>query len=141
VLLSLAEAINENAGPTEEARGLVNQVRTRAGVPGIPSGLTKQQMKDAIFLERRYELAGEGHGHFDSQRNWAWARARIEQFSTNAARSFWNRPRVPSSCSSCILRDSSVPKITLTLDDNDRFYPIPSEAIAVNPQLTQNPGY
>lgn len=141
VLLSLAEAINENAGPTEEARGLVNQVRSRAGVPGIPSGLSKQQMKDAIFLERRYELAGEGHGHFDSQRNWAWAKARIEQFSTNAARSFWNRPRVPSSCSSCILRDSSVPKITLTLDDNDRFYPIPSEAIAVNPQLTQNPGY
>jgi hypothetical protein len=141
VLLSLAEAINENAGPTEEARGLVNQVRRRAGVPDIPAGLTKAQMKDAIFLERRYELAGEGHGHFDSQRHWAWARARIEQFSTAAARSFWNRPRVPSSCSSCIVRDSSVPKILLVLDDNDRFYPIPSEAISVNPQLTQNPGY
>ena len=40
-----------------------------------------------------------------------------------------------------ILRDSSVPKITLSLDDNDRFYPIPSDAIAVNPLLTQNPGY
>jgi hypothetical protein len=141
VLLSLAEAINENAGPTEEVRGLVNQVRTRAGVPDIPSGMTKQQMKDAIFLERRWEFAGEGHGHFDSQRNWAWARARIEQYSTPAARSFWNRPRVPSSCSSCIVRDSSVPKVLLALDDNDRFYPIPSEAISVNPQLTQNPGY
>lgn len=141
VLLSLAEAVNENAGPTEEVRGLVNQVRRRAGVPDLPMGLTKAQMKDAIFLERRYELAGEGHGHFDSQRHWQWARARIEQFSTPAARSFWNRPRVPSSCSSCIVRDSSVPKVTLTLDDNDRFYPIPSEAIAVNPQLTQNPGY
>jgi hypothetical protein len=141
VLLSLAEAINENAGPTEEARGLVNLVRRRAGVPDLPAGLSKAQMKDAIFLERRYELAGEGHGHFDSQRHWTWAKARIEQFSTPAARSFWNRPRVPSSCSSCIVRDSSVPKITLTLDDNDRFYPIPSEAIAVNPQLVQNPGY
>jgi hypothetical protein len=141
VLLSLAEAINENAGPTEEARGLVNQVRRRAGVPDLPVGLTKAQMKDAIFLERRYELAGEGHGHFDSQRHWAWARARIEQFSTPASRTFWNRPRVPSSCSGCIPRDSSVPKITLTLDDNDRFYPIPSEALSVNPLLTQNPGY
>jgi hypothetical protein len=140
VLLSLAEAINENAGPTEEARGLVNQVRRRAGVPDIPTGLSKAQLKDAIFLERRYELAGEGHGHFDSQRHWAWARARIEQFSTSAARAFWNRPR-PSGCSSCIPRDSSVPKILLVLDDNDRFYPIPSEAIAVNPLLTQNPGY
>jgi len=141
VLLSLAEAINENAGPTEEARGLVNQVRRRAGVPEIPTGLSKAQMKDAIFLERRWELAGEGHGHFDSQRHWAWAKARIEQFSTAAARSFWNRPRVPSSCSSCIPRDSSVPKVTLSLDDNDRFYPIPSEAISVNPLLVQNPGY
>lgn len=35
----------------------------------------------------------------------------------------------------------SVLKITLALDDNDRFYPIPSDAIAVNPLLTQNPGY
>lgn len=140
ILLSLAEAINENAGPTEEARGLVNQVRRRAGVPDIPAGLSKAQMKDAIFLERRYELAGEGHGHFDSQRHWQWARARIEQFSTAAARAFWNRPR-PAGCSTCIARDSSVPKILLTLDDNDRFYPIPSEAIAVNPLLTQNPGY
>jgi hypothetical protein len=34
-----------------------------------------------------------------------------------------------------------VPKLTLSLDDTDRFYPIPSEAISVNPQLTQNPGY
>ncbi len=140
VLLSLAEAINENAGPTEEARGLVNQVRRRAGAPEIPAGLGKQQMKDAIFLERRYEFAGEGHGHFDSQRSWAWAAARIEEFSTNEARAFWNRPR-PSGCSSCIPRNSSVPKITLDLDDHHRFYPIPSEAIAVNPQLTQNPGY
>jgi hypothetical protein len=140
VLLSLAEAVNENAGPTEEVRGLVNQVRRRAGVPDLPTGLSKQQMKDAIFLERRWEFAGEGHGHFDSQRNWAWAKARIEQFSTPAARTFWNRPR-PSGCSSCIPRDSGVPKITLVLDDNDRFYPIPSEAIAVNPLLVQNPGY
>ena len=140
VLLSLAEAINENTGPTEEARGLVNQVRRRAGAPEIPAGLSKAQMKDAIFLERRYELAGEGHGHFDSQRHWAWAKARIEQFTTREQRAFWNRPR-PSGCSSCIPRDSSVPKLTLSLDDNDRFYPIPSEAIAVNPQLVQNPGY
>jgi hypothetical protein len=34
-----------------------------------------------------------------------------------------------------------VPKVTLTLDDNDLFYPIPQAAIDVNPNLTQNPGY
>jgi hypothetical protein len=140
VLLMLAEAINQNTGPTEEARELVNRVRRRAGVPDLPSGLNAQDFRNAVFQERRWEFAAEGEGHFDSQRNWAWAKARIEQYSTNEARTFWNRPR-PAGCSSCILRDSSVPKVRLTLDDHHRFYPIPAEAIAVNPQLTQNPGY
>jgi hypothetical protein len=140
VLLSLAEAINENSGPTGEAYGYVNQVRRRAGVPDLTPGLSKQAFKDSLFLERRFELAAEGHGHFDSQRNWAWAKARIEAVSTNAARAFWNRPR-PSGCSNCIARDSSVPKVTLTLGDHHRFYPIPQAAIDSNDLLEQNPGY
>lgn len=140
VLLSLAEAINENAGPTGEAYGFVNAVRRRANIPDMPEGLSKQAFKDSLFVQRRFEFAMEGHGHFDSQRNWAWARQRIEQYSTNAARTFWNRPR-PSNCSSCIARDSSVPKVTLALTDKDIFYPIPQAARDVNPLLDQNPGY
>jgi hypothetical protein len=140
VLLSLAEAINENAGPTAEAYGLVNQVRTRAHVPNLTPGLAKQAFKDSLFVERRFEFAMEGHGMFDSQRNWTWAKQRIMQYSTDAARAFWNRPR-PSNCSNCIPRDSSVPKVTLNLDDHFLFYPIPQAAIDVNPNLTQNPGY
>jgi hypothetical protein len=140
VLLSLAEAINENAGPTAEAYGLVNQVRARAKVPALTPGLAKQAFKDSLFLERRFELAMEGHGHFDSQRNWTWAKQRIMQYATAAARAFWNRPR-PSTCPSCIARDSSVPKVTLNLDDHFLFYPIPQAARDVNPLLDQNPGY
>lgn len=140
VLLSLAEAINENAGPTGEAYGLVNQVRARANVPPLTPGLAKAAFKDSLFVERRFEFAMEGHGMFDSQRNWTWAKQRITQYSTNAARAFWNRPR-PAGCSACLARDSSVPKVTLTLDDGDLFYPIPQAAIDVNPNLTQNPGY
>jgi hypothetical protein len=140
VLLSLAEAINENAGPTGEAYGLVNQVRARAKVPNLTPGLSRQAFKDSLFLERRFELAMEGHGMFDSQRNWEWAKQRITQFSTDAARAFWNRPR-PRTCSTCIPRDSSVPKVLITLDAHNLFYPIPQAAIDVNPNLTQNPGY
>src|SRR5262245_32626212 len=62
VLLSLAEAINESAGPTAEAYGLVNQVRQRAGLGPLATGLAKQQFKDALFLERRYEFVLELHG-------------------------------------------------------------------------------
>jgi len=140
VLLSLAEAINENAGPTAEAYALVDQVRARAKVGPLTPGLGKQAFKDSLFVERRFEFAMEGHGMFDSQRNWSWAKQRIAQYSTDAARAFWNRPR-PSGCSSCIPRDSSVPKVTLSLDDHFLFYPIPQSAIDVNPNLTQNLGY
>jgi hypothetical protein len=140
VLLSLAEAINEVSGPTGEAYGLVNQVRARAQVPPLTPGLTTTAFRDSLFLERRFEFAMEGHGHFDSQRNWTWAKARIEQYSTNAARAFWNRPR-PAGCGGCIARDSSVPKVLLALTDKNRLYPIPQEARDVNPLLSQNPGY
>lgn len=140
VLLSLAEAINENAGPTAEAYGLVNQVRARAHVPALTPGLPKQAFKDSLFLERRFELAMEGHGMFDSQRNWSWAKQRITQYANAAGRAFWNRPR-PSGCSSCIARDSSVPKVNLVLDDHFLFYPIPQAARDVNPLLEQNTGY
>jgi hypothetical protein len=140
VLLSLAEAINENTGPNGEAYGLVNQVRARANVPPLTPGLGKQAFRDSLFVERRFEFAMEGHGMFDSQRNWSWAKFRIAQYSTDPARAFWNRPRPPG-CGSCLARDSSVPKVLLTLDDHFLFYPIPQSAIDVNPKLTQNPGY
>ena len=63
VLLMLAEASNEN-GKTVEALGYLNLVRKRAGLPEL-SGLTQAQTRDAIALERRFELSFEGHRWFD----------------------------------------------------------------------------
>lgn len=144
ILLSLAEAINETSGPTGEAYDLVNQVRRRAAVPNLTPGLSREAFKDSLFLERRYEFVGEGHGHFDSQRNWEWAKQRIEENSTDEARAFWNRS-TPRNCkaqgSSCISLNRSVPPVTIMLSEYHKYYPIPQAAIAVNPLLTQNPGY
>jgi starch-binding outer membrane protein, SusD/RagB family len=95
VLLLLAEAEIE-AGTLDNARLLVNQVRTRAGVkaqglgtttaniavpitdPSItwakynvgtyPSFATKQYAIDAVRAERKIELALEGHRFFDLRR-------------------------------------------------------------------------
>lgn len=63
VLLMLAEALNEN-GKTTEALAPLNLVRKRAGVPEY-SGLTQADARDKIALERRFELAFEGHRWFD----------------------------------------------------------------------------
>lgn len=59
VLLMAAEA-HFQLGNNQIAQQLVNQVRVRAGVPGIPV----QSLND-IYKERRFELSGEGHRFFD----------------------------------------------------------------------------
>jgi len=59
VLLMAAEA-HYQLGNTLLAQQLVNQIRVRAGVPGI----SVQSIND-IYKERRFELSGEGHRFFD----------------------------------------------------------------------------
>jgi hypothetical protein len=59
VLLMAAEA-HYHIGNTATAQQFVNQVRGRAGVPGIPVNSI-----DVIYRERRYELSGEGLRFFD----------------------------------------------------------------------------
>lgn len=63
VLLMLAEALNEN-GKTSDALVLLNQVRTRAGLQPH-TNLSQTAFRDAVALERRFELAFEGHRWFD----------------------------------------------------------------------------
>lgn len=73
VLLMAAEALNENNKPSD-ALIYLNQVRERAreGNPDILPDVTetgKEALRDLIFLERRYELAMEGHRYFDLVRS------------------------------------------------------------------------
>jgi starch-binding outer membrane protein, SusD/RagB family len=63
VLLMYAEALNEN-NKTELALNYLNQIRSRAGVDSY-AGLTKDQTRERIWIERRMELAFEGHRWFD----------------------------------------------------------------------------
>ncbi|MFI0430470.1 RagB/SusD family nutrient uptake outer membrane protein [Mariniflexile sp. HMF6888] len=67
VLLSLAEAINNTAGPTSEAIGLVNQIRNRVGLPDLASEKTANMasFNDAILNERMHELYCEGFSRED----------------------------------------------------------------------------
>lgn len=58
-LLNYAEALNEAIGPTAEVYNSINAVRTRAGIPSLPSGLSKDAMRAKIRNERAVEFAFE----------------------------------------------------------------------------------
>ncbi len=77
VLLLFAEAENELNGPTAAAFDAVNQIRHRARngnnaaaadetalLPDL-SGLTQEELRQAIWEERRMELCFEGHHRWD----------------------------------------------------------------------------
>ena len=66
VLLIMAEALNE-MGNTGEAYQYINEVRQRAHLPEL-SGLGQDQFRDAVLLERKYELAYEFNRWFDLTR-------------------------------------------------------------------------
>lgn len=82
------EAMNEAYGPETDGLGngksalwAVNQIRTRSqypnlpeymgqrgGMPSIPSGMGKEEMRERIRHERRIELAFEEHRFWDVRR-------------------------------------------------------------------------
>jgi tetratricopeptide (TPR) repeat protein len=64
VLLMAAEAHNRNIPANDsKALDLLNTVRNRVNMPQISSG--GSQLTEDIWLERKYELSGEGHRFFD----------------------------------------------------------------------------
>jgi hypothetical protein len=82
VLLSLAEAINEQRGP-DDAYKYVNEVRLRAGVIGF-SGMTKDELRSALLDERGRELYAEGNRRQDLIRNGSFISNAIARGKTNA---------------------------------------------------------
>ena len=82
VLLSMAEAVNEQRGPSE-AYQYVNQVRERAGVADITS-LTKDQLRAALLEERGRELYAEGQRRQDLIRNGTFISNAVARGKTNA---------------------------------------------------------
>lgn len=64
VLLMIAEAENEANGPTSKAYDAINQVRTRSAQPVLPTGLSKEQMRERIRREWRVETCFEGLRYF-----------------------------------------------------------------------------
>jgi hypothetical protein len=121
VLLIYAEALNELDRPGEAVQYL-NMIRARArNADGAPRAepadyagpQDKDAVREAVFQERKWELAHEGKRWFDLVR-------RGEQY-------FIEHLRLD-------------PEAT-NLEPTDLLWPIPQSEIDLNPALTQNPGY
>ncbi len=141
VLLNYAEAINET-GQTELAVPKLVQLRRRAGIEagangryGIPTGLTKEQMRTFIQNERRIELAFEDHRWHDIRR---W------KIAMTVANGFNNRMQIKRSGNSpnftysynvvpTIRRHNFRPEMYLM--------PLPDGEIRKIPGFRQNPGW
>jgi hypothetical protein len=120
ILLSLAEATNEQSGPIPEAYEAINQVRRRAyGKPiNTPdatvdlSGLTPITFRAAIQEERKKEFVQEGQRWYDLVR---WGTLVTEVKKVTAKNS---------------------------VSEKNNLYPIPQSERNIDPiGLPQNPGY
>lgn len=114
VLLMQAEALNEiNGGPTSDAYTAINQVRTRAHIANLTTGLSQSDFRDSVFLERRKEFIQEGHRWFDL----------VRQGGTVLVDALHKIPAKSAASS------------------KNTLFPIPLVDIQINPKLAQNPGY
>ncbi len=122
VLLTYAEAQNEANGPDDSVYDAVNQVRNRTGVnmPEIPKGMTKEQMREVIRLERRVELALEGLYYYDVLR---W-----KTIETENKGAMHNADGVE-----IVIRKFNPAR--------DYLWPIPYNQTVQNPNLEQNPNW
>ena len=122
VLLTYAEAWNEANGPDQTVYDAINQLRTRPDInmPEVEAGLTKEQMREVIRLERRIELTFEGLYYSDILR---WKTAEIEN---NA---------MMHDCDGVGVEQRSFNP------DRDYLWPIPYNQTILNPNLEQNPNW
>lgn len=68
--LDYAEALNEYEPGNADILKYINQIRERAGIPGLKSDLSKEEMREAIRRERRVEFALEGGMRYMDIRRW-----------------------------------------------------------------------
>jgi len=122
VLLTYAEARNEDKGPDKTVYDALNKIRKRPSVnmPNVPEGLNKDQMREVIRLERRIELAMEGLYYSDILR---WKTAEVV-----------NEGNVHNADGVAISKRSFN-------KERDYLWPIPNNQIVLNSNLVQNPNW
>ena len=111
VLLMYAEALNEQGANNPEAYKAINRIRKRAGLPDLTPDLSQAEFREKILLERRLELAFEGHRWYDLVRT---KRLLSAMHAQNPG---------------------------IKVEERHYLYPIPQTERDVNAKLSQNQGY
>ena len=112
VLLMYAEVLNEiNNGPTTEAYNRIDEVRNRANLPDLTTGLSYQQFKDSLLQERQWEFVMEGQRWYDLVR-FGKLKEKVEAAKEGVIVNDWNI-----------------------------LFPIPQSELYYNNNLVQNTGY
>jgi hypothetical protein len=129
VLLMIAECLNEQGfAANGEAFNLLNQVRTRAQLPAKTSGnatpalniTTQQGFRDAVFQERKVELAFENHRWYDLVRSGT----AVAVMNAHGQREKVLNPNNPAA--------------SYAVTTNNLLLPIPQREVTLD-NLTQNP--
>lgn len=114
-LLIVAEAEAQQNGPTPLAYGFINQVRTRAGLPNLTAGLSKDAFIAAVLQERSWELFAEGDRWYDLTRTNTFLQV------------------IPKAVNDVYPVRNPQAK--------HRYFPIPQDEINANTQVQQNPDW
>lgn len=129
--LNYAEALNEYSGPVEDVYRYVNAIRNRAGLPDLPKNLSKEEMREKIWHERRIELAFETHRYFDCHR-WKIAEEtdnkEIHGMNIHAGTSFTDPAFY-----------KRIPVEKRVFEKKHYLFPMLQSEIDKNPSLVQNP--
>lgn len=138
IVLNFAEAQNEVlAAPDNDVRSAVNYVRNRVGMPSIPTGLSKDAMREVIRRERRVELAFEGTRFFDIRR---WKIAHEVMNKDNG----WILGMVLDNPGNYIVNEKGQVRANVRTFNKDKHYlwPIPLREVELNKNLLpNNPGW
>lgn len=117
LLLIHAEAINEKDGPTSAAYASYDRVRTRAGLDNLTPGLSQDQFRDSLRVDRRLELVFEYSRWFDLIRY-----------------------KPLTGADSYLIKSLKAAGKT-NAQEKHYLYPIPQQERDNNPNLTQNEGW
>lgn len=121
VLLFLAEALNEQ-GKTADATPFLNQVRTRAGLEASTAA-SQTAMRDAIYRERRVELAFENKRWYDLVRT-----GRVKEVITA------HGARIKANPQDYYFPSGAVPPPN-AFTNLDEYYPLPAVEAALTPNF------